>query len=181
MANKPGGLRWGCWVALVIFLGGMAAAIIVPVRMKRSLSTNEGGAIGDLRMVSMGEAAYQTVNHDLYESRPECLVQPANCIPGYDGPSFLDPNVFAGPSKGGYIRELHGGSPPPSPVPGTSPSSVRGFAVTAVPVAGGEGRSICVDTSGVVCTLEGGTRELLLEHTTSDPGIRCAAACLVLK
>jgi hypothetical protein len=181
MANKPGGLRWGCWVALVIFLGGMAAAIILPSRLARRVSTNEGAAIGDLRSVSSGEAAYQAVNHDLYESRPECLVRPATCVPGYDGPSFLDPNLFAGPSKWGYVRELHGGSRPAPPVPGTSPSSVRGFAVTAVPVAGGEGRSICVDTSGVVCTIEGGTREQLLEHTASDPGIRCAPACLVLK
>lgn len=53
------------------------------------IRANEAATIASIRTIISAQAAYQSANQGLYESRLECLSDPMNCIPGYKGPPFL--------------------------------------------------------------------------------------------
>lgn len=161
---------------LVAFIG-IIAAIAIPSLLRARVSANEAGAIGDLRTVVSAQAAYQASNRGFYEGRGECLSRPAECIPGYSGPSFLDPMTLTSP-KNGYVRELRPGTPIEPGVTGVSPTSTNGFAIIAYPaVAGKTGiRSFCADASGRVCSMTGDA-SALVEEDAQAGGVRCSTSC----
>jgi hypothetical protein len=88
----------------------------------------------------------------------ECLHRPADCIPGYAGPRFLDER-FLEPTSYGFLWEFYPG--PPAPLEfttswGASPSSMESFAFVSIPIATGAGyRSHCVDVNGAICGTAG--------------------------
>lgn len=164
-------------VALVGCAGiGIIAAIAIPSLLRARVSANEAGAIGDIRSVISAEAAYASSNAGYYDTL-ECLGTPAGCIPGYSGPTFLDPPLATGMDKNGYKRRFHPGAPP-SEEGGSqrSPSSMSTFAYTVVPIQPGRTgvRGFCGDSSGKICyTLDG-----------SEPPVEngeCAQTCQMLR
>lgn len=152
---------------------GMIAAIAIPSLLRARVSANEAGAIGNVRTVVSAQAAYQSVNSGFYDGRWECLSQPQGCISGYNGPTFLDGEMFERP-RHGYVHELHGGAR----AAGLSPSSTETFAVLAYPAEPGKTgvRAFCGDASGRVCALSGGSRDQLLEAAPGQ-AVRCAEQC----
>jgi uncharacterized membrane protein YhaH (DUF805 family) len=152
---------------------GMIAAIAIPSLLRARVSANEAGAIGNVRTVVSAQAAYQSVNGGFYDGRWECLSRPQGCISGYNGPTFLDGEMFERP-RYGYVHELHGGAR----AAGLSPSSTETFAVLAYPVEPGKTgvRAFCGDASGRVCAVSGGAREQLLEAAPGQ-AVRCAEEC----
>lgn len=139
---------------LVIPVIGIVAAIAIPSLLRARVSANEAAAIGDIRTVISGEAAYQSTNAGQYDSL-ECLAAPSRCIPGYpaNGPVFVDPALLQS-EKSGYRRSFHPGSPPDAGGGGaSSPSSLKSFAFVAEPINFGQTgvRAFCGDDTGVVC------------------------------
>lgn len=162
-----------CLAVLAIPAIGIIAAIAIPSLLRARVSANESAAIGDVRTVISGQAAYQSVNRaNMYAGRAECLWQPSRCNAGYEGPTFVDASVFQSP-KGGYNRELVGG-------PGGEPH-VAEFAFIALPATPGQTgvRSFCGDATGRVCAMQVGMREALVEQTPS--GAKCSAICTDLR
>jgi hypothetical protein len=130
---------------------GIVAAIAIPSLLRGRMNANEATAIVDLRTVITGEASYAATT-GAYDT-VECLTVPANCISGYQGPTFL-PAELAATLKAGYIREFHAGPPAvPSTGQQLSPSSMSSFAYVLVPMTRGQTgvRSFCGDSSGVIC------------------------------
>ncbi len=147
-----GGIVTGALSAVIIFPIAIIAAIAVPNLLRARMMANESAAVGDIRTIISAEMTYASVNGGFYDT-PRCLARPGGCLPGYTGPVFVDELLGSLAVKNGYQRRFH---PGPSAVgsPGAlSPSSLTGFAYTAVPVkAGNTGRrSFCGDASGVVC------------------------------
>jgi len=140
---------------LAIPLIGIIAAIAIPSLLRARVSANESSAIGDIRTVISGEAAYQSSNAGLYDTL-ECLHVPSRCIPSYppNGPTFIDSQLTQS-LKGGYRRSFHPGPAADPAGRGTSysPSSVTSFAYVAEPANVGQTgvRAFCGDASGMVC------------------------------
>ena len=109
----------------------------------------ESAALGDLRTMVSAQAAYAGANGAAY-GPPECLVRPAECLPGYQGAAVLDP-VFLRPVRAGYLHVFLAG-PPPSP---PRPRSYASWAYLALPVDPGHsgGRGFCANESGEVLVL----------------------------
>jgi type IV pilus assembly protein PilA len=134
---------------------GIIAAIAIPSLLRARISANESMAIGNLRTVISGEAAYQSANAGYYDV-PQCLYTPSQCL-GSNAPgmAFLDQEsvVFDVP-KGGYVLQFHGG-PAPADTSAVSPSSLEAFAVTAEPASPQQTgvRSFCGDSRGIVCVM----------------------------
>jgi hypothetical protein len=124
---------------------GTVAAIAIPSLMRARQSANESAAIGDLRTVISGQAAYQSANGGQFGDLA-CLSAPATCIKGYSGPSFLGTDLTSLADKSGYRRAFHPGRR------GTRARSLQGFAYTAVPVEPGKtgSRSFCGEASGLI-------------------------------
>src|ERR1700741_5090829 len=96
---------------IVVAIIGIIAAIAIPSLLRARVSANESSAIGDIRTVISGEAAYQSANGNYYDTL-QCLGTPASCIPGYTGPEFVDATLSTGVDKSGYKRTFHPGAPP---------------------------------------------------------------------
>ena len=144
---------------LLVIPIGIIAAIAIPSLLRARTSANEAATIGDIRTVVSAEAAYQSSSNGWY-GPPECLARPAECIPAYDGPTFLDPQMASLAVKSGYRRAFHGrpamsagadGSAPP-------PRALEGWAYVADPVTPGQTgvRSFCGDASGRICAVPSG-------------------------
>ena len=150
---------------------GIIAAIAIPSLLRARVSANEAAAIGDVRTVISAQAAYQASHPaNLYAGRAECLTEPVRCIPGYDGPSFVDAALFQ-PARSGYRRELVGNG---------AEAGVGAFAFIALPFQEGRTgiRSFCGDATGIVCATTAGAKQSLLEPT--DGGVKCSSACTPL-
>ncbi len=142
---------------------GIVAAIAIPSLLRARVSANEAATIGDTRTVISAEAAYQSANSGYYGTLT-CLATPSGCIPGYQGPTFLDSTLAreAPYTKQGYLRQWH-----ETPAAGSaSPGSLDKFCYGARPaVANKTGvRSFGGDSSGIIgqstsstqcCTAEG--------------------------
>ncbi len=88
---------------IVVAIIGIIAAIAIPSLLRARMSANEAAMIGDARTVISAQAAYHSANSAFYGLLP-CLTVPV-CIPGYVGPSFLDPALAqASTTKLGYAR-----------------------------------------------------------------------------
>jgi len=156
-------------------VGGIIAAIAIPSLLRARVSANEAGAIGDTRAVISSEVTYAGANNGYYDSL-ECLANPGGCIPGYQGPSMLGPELVA-TEKMGYRRTLHLGVPPVGQDPSAriSPTSVVSFAYVSVPIQQNRTgmRGFCGDDSGRICVTTNG-----IEPRVEDG--RCADPCNVL-
>ena len=175
-ADSP---RAAWWAVTAVALGGALLAVLaMRVVQGFRIPSNEVGALGLMRDLVSTEYAYSESNHQLFESRLECLLDAPACIAGYTGPPVLDPGVMD--TDGGYRIELHGGGPPARQVAGTSASSTESFAFTACPLKPGRTgrRSFCDDSTGRVCEVPRGCTDVLLER--SSAGIRCAPSCRTL-
>jgi len=139
---------------MVVVVIGIIAAIAIPSLLRARISANESMAIGNLRTVISGEAAYQSVNGGFYDV-PACLYAPDQCL-GSNAPgmAFLDrESVVFDVQKSGYVLQFHGG-PAPADTSAVSPSSLEAFAVTAEPASPQTGvRSFCGDSRGIVCVM----------------------------
>jgi len=159
---------------VAVLFNGIVAAIALPGLLRARVSANEAAAIVDLKRTVSGELAYAELN-DRYFDTPECLMSPAECIPGYphDGPVFLSEQVFR--LKLGYQREFHPGPPAGERDIGSanlSPSSIQSFALVAYPSKHGLTgvRSFCFDSVGNVCLTTDGS----IPHVSSG---RCYSDC----
>lgn len=169
-------------VVLVVFVLLVIAWLVLPGPHGTPINRWESATVGDVRSVVSAQAAYASANGGFYEGRPECLVTPARCIPGYaeSAPTFLDPRLAqAHDVKAGYRRVFHPG-PPPDPrevkTAGASASSVTSFAVTAAPVRPNHTgvRWFCGDSEGRLCVTAGGAA------VPVENGL-CAKSCQVLQ
>lgn len=115
---------------------------------KARVSANESAAVGDVRTVISGQAAYQSSFSHYGELR--CLAQPKICNPDYESSVFIDEELAGLKDKNGYKRSFHAG--------GRSGEGFDAFAYVAVPVKAGESgqRSFCGDDTGMVCQNDAG-------------------------
>jgi hypothetical protein len=144
-------------VIVAVFSVGIVAAIAIPSLLRARVSANEAATIGDLRTMVSAQAAYTSANGGFHD-RPQCLVRPVDCIPGYPGtaPTFLDPTLFSSELRHGYRFRFVPGPEAPSEVMQrgeVSPSSLAGFAYVAEPAQPGQTgvRAFCAEASGVIC------------------------------
>jgi hypothetical protein len=147
----------------LIFAGTLVVAgavIVIPSFRRARMSGGERPVIGDTRTVISAQAAYAASNGGYFAGHLECLESPASCLPGYTGPTFLDPVLAGARTKAGYERRLV-----PS-LPATAEEiargklgkgSVRCYAYLSTPVEStSDARSYCGDCTGVVCWRQGG-------------------------
>lgn len=134
-------------------VGGIAAAIIIPSLLRARISANEATASKDLSTILFAESAYSRQNGGFFDE-VRCLEQPKECLKAGRGTApFLQviPNEHAG-----YIRAFHAGgraSEEQIRAGGLSPTSIRSFALTSVPISQGQTgiRSFCTDDKGRYC------------------------------
>jgi type II secretory pathway pseudopilin PulG len=161
----------------------MAAAIAIPSLLRARVAANEAAAIADVQTLISAQVAYGSANGGYFDSRLECLVTPAGCIPGHaaGGPSFLDPTLASARPRHGYRGQLTSGPAvqlPPERAGQVSPSSVQAFAYVVEPVKFGQTgvRAFCGDASGIVCfTLDGSTPR------TTPAGLCDQSSCRLLR
>ena len=138
---------------IVVAIIGIIAAIAIPSLLRARISANESGAIGDVRTVISGEAAFQSANSSFYGTIT-CLGLPTavdDCILLYPatGPSFLDPQIVLLATKSGYSRSFLNDT---TAATGTdSAGDILAFCYSASPASTQGGvRSFGGDSSGVV-------------------------------
>ncbi len=91
---------------IVVAIIGIIAAIAIPSLLRARISANEAAMIGDARTVISSEAAYHSANSAFY-GVISCLgPNTSTCMPGYNGPTFLDPVIAALVTKAGYARSF---------------------------------------------------------------------------
>ncbi len=139
----------GLSLVLAPFMIGIIAAIAIPSLLRARITANEAAAIGDIRTFISAEAAYQASANGVY-GPPECLAKPADCIPSYQGPSFIDAELASLRPKTGYKRSFVPGPP--------RGSGLEAFAVVLEPMSPGRTgvRAFCGDMTGVICSTTSG-------------------------
>jgi hypothetical protein len=174
-----GGIVAGALSLLIaIPLAGVVAAIAIPSLLRARVSANEASAIGDIRTVISGEAAYQSVNCGAY-GRLECLSNPRapGCLVNYapGAPTFLDSTLASAQPKNGYRRTFHPGAQMAGPGCPEG-SGLDTFAYTAEPITRNQTgvRAFCGDASGIICFTNDGTAP----DVTSG---HCAEGCTPLR
>jgi uncharacterized membrane protein YhaH (DUF805 family) len=152
---------------------GIIAAIAIPSLLRARVAANESMAIGDIRTVISGQAAYQSISGGFYASRLECLTRPGDCVANYTGPQMLDPGTAASP-KNGYVRQFV-----PSPLVRGSDTSTSGYAFLAYPIKVGQTgmRSFCGDSSGRICYDPQAGMDLV---ETAGTEVQCSMRCMTL-
>lgn len=127
---------------------------------------NEQATLADLLRLGSAEAAYQKAFGAW--ATPECLGNPAACVPDYSGPPvfMVDPAAFQ--ERSGYRWTFHAGEP----VKG----GIATWACVAVPVSPGTsgGRAFCLDDTGRICASPDGTAPPIEEG-------RCGGHCKTAK
>jgi Zn-dependent protease with chaperone function/type II secretory pathway pseudopilin PulG len=137
---------------VVVAVIGIIAAIAIPSLLRARVAANEAGAIGDVRTVISGEAAFESAAGN-YGSL-HCLASPSSrgCLTAYPAtaPTFLDSPIASLVAKGGYERVFVPGDASPTE---RSPGGVRTYCYSAVPVTAGQTgvRSFGGDQSGRIC------------------------------
>lgn len=134
---------------------GIIAAIAIPSLLRAKVSANESGTIGNLRTLVSAQAAYSGANGGSYEGQPRCLAIPAQCLPGYSGPAFVDEPMAAERfTRFGYVVRFFPGPAAVTDSARQSPTSVASYAWTAEPINHGRTgfRSFCADQTGVICS-----------------------------
>jgi type IV pilus assembly protein PilA len=167
-----GGIAASALSLVIVIPLGIVAAIAIPSLLRARIAANEGAAIGDIRTVISAEAAYQSASGGYYGPL-DCLGRPAECMPGYTGPTFLDPALASGGVKSGYQRTFHAGNVVALAADG-SPAprgSIESFAYVAVPMERGKTgtRGFCGDSTGRICFTTDGTPPDVVDGAC-DPG-----------
>lgn len=133
---------------IVVAIIGVIATISIPALLRARVSANEAAAIGDTRTVVSAEAAYHAASSGHYGTIT-CLSTPSGCLPGYNGPSFLDivigvPGVLL---KEGYLRSWTQTVDTDGP-----PGSVESYCYQSLPSSQGKTgvRSFGGDASGTI-------------------------------
>lgn len=151
------------WVwGLVVAVSLLILVLVLPTPHP-PISRNESLAIGDLRAIAAAEGDYAAANQGFHD-QPRCLVTPSACIPGYAASDlpFLTADSLPLGTRRGYRWSFHPG-PRAVPSPGlegrVSPTSLQGFAWTAVPERFEKTgvRAFCVDGTGAVLYSADGT------------------------
>ena len=133
-------------------------------RGRSTASDPVDSAMGDVRRVLSAQNAFMPVSQGDYAYDVACLVRPADCVPGYEGPALLD-DVFLRAERNGYRFTLRALAKPGSARLATA------FTYSAVPVTPGPGRpGFCVDDSGRVCQTGDGS-------DAGSHGDACAPSC----
>jgi type IV pilus assembly protein PilA len=95
---------------IVVAIIGIIAAIAIPSLLRARVTANEAAAIGDTRTVISAEAAFHSTFGGNYGDLT-CLSTPTGCGAGTypaTAPTFLDPALGLGGTKGGYTRSMIG-------------------------------------------------------------------------
>lgn len=149
---------WGLAVAVSLLI-----LVIVLPAPHPPISRNESSAIGDLRTVLAVEGDYAAANQGFYD-QPRCLVTPSTCIPGQAAAGLFPLSADSVPlgTRRGYRWSFHPGPKAvASPELGgrVSPTSLQGFAWTAVPERFEKTgvRAFCVDDRGAIFYSADGT------------------------
>lgn len=142
----------GASLLVVVAIIGIIAAIAIPSLLRARVSANESMAIGAVRSVVSAETAYAQAA-GLFGPMP-CLVSPARCLAGYQGPVFLSEEMAA-ETRGGYRYTLR------------VPDNGQSFTFLAEPVEQNRTgvRTFCADQSGIVCA---GTEPGLADASVSS-------------
>jgi NCS1 family nucleobase:cation symporter-1 len=115
---------------------------------------SDAWAIADVRAVVAAEAGYQSLNNGAYD-RLECVVQPADCVPGVPpGEMFLQKKRGVLTARKGYRPRFDAG-PHFDAGAQASKTSLESYAYWMIPEPGRPGRTFCGDGSGVICTMSG--------------------------
>lgn len=139
-------------VVAFIPIVGIVAAIAIPSLLRARIAANEASVIGDIRTILSAEAAYQASNSGPYGTIT-CLSTPSGCLPGYNGPPFLDASL-AQPQATvrGYVRRW-------SEVPASrgARGSIELFCYSATPAQPNQTgvRSFGGDSSGLIGVASG--------------------------
>lgn len=133
---------------IVVAIIGIIAAVAIPSLLRARISANEAGAIGDIRTVVSAEAAYHSSNSAFY-GVISCLGPGVStCLPGYSGPTFLDPVLASLTTKSGYSRSF---APEISNIPPGLIGAANNYCYQASPASSQGGvRSFSGDSSAVV-------------------------------
>jgi prepilin-type N-terminal cleavage/methylation domain-containing protein len=138
---------------IVVAIIGIIAAIAIPSLLRARIAANETAAIGDTRAVITAEHAYAASNAAAY-GMLSCLGQPPACGFAPTTTAFLDSNIAALNTKGGYNRSFEpGGVGAGTPDPG-----LNTFVYFAIPtvVAQTGSRGFGGDNSGMICADQNG-------------------------
>jgi hypothetical protein len=140
---------------LLIPVPGIMAAIAIPSLVRADVSANERASVDRIRSVISAEAGYQLANEGWYD-KLDCLVTPQKCIPGYDGPRFLDAKATGETGNGYRFTFVPGPAATVDPAV-ASASSLTSFALLAEPEKRDETgvRSFCGDSTGRMCSTTG--------------------------
>jgi type IV pilus assembly protein PilA len=131
---------------IVIAIIGIIAAIAIPSLLRARMSANEAAMIGDTRTVISAEAAYHSANSGFY-GMLNCL-NPV-CIPGYNGPTFVDLAIANAVTKHGYSRSFT--AEPAGGGANGIPGAVNTYCYQSSPSSSSGGvRSFAGDISGIV-------------------------------
>ena len=165
---------------IVVAIISIIAAIAIPALLRARIAANESAAIGDMRTVISGGAAYNVANGGFYDNNLACLTAPfSGCIPGYpvNTPNFLDSQLTSLLAKGGYNRSYLGGSAPVGlNTVISSATSVTSYVYWATPSIGGQTgiRGFAADASGLICFSPTGDPALTTGSIALDsPGVAC--------
>lgn len=153
------------------------AAIAIPSLLRARANANEAAALRDVKAFAVAEGIYRGTSGGTY-GPPECLADPAVCLPEHEGPGLIDAELASRSVASGYRRTFHPG--PPASAADSAPGSpfatgrLSGFAYTAVPVEKGRtgNRAFCADGSGRVCAAPSG--EMDASSGACPPAPECA-------
>jgi len=165
-ATETRRIRLGCTVAV---LGFIVIAIAVPGTVHGPRW--ESRAIGDIRTVISAQEAFRSSSGWGFATL-ECLAAPPTCLPGYSGPTFMDPTLLKA-ERQLYVFTFHPGPVvPPSakdaPYPGAR--LLSRYAYTAVPTDTDYAQtSFCGDDTGRVCRAEPGRELKVTDARCPDP------------
>ena len=139
---------------IVVAIIGILAAVAIPGLVRAKAAANEAGAIGDLKAVGAGEAAYASANGSAYGSLA-CLNNPPTCGFPAGTNSFIDISLASLLPKHGYARSFLAGNP----AAGTPDPGLEKFVYTAVPMTLGVSgiRGFAVDAKYRICQTSDGT------------------------
>ena len=148
---KRSGMPWWAWTGIILFLlvvvGGIFSAIMIPGLVQARVSGNEASAIGYLHAVSSAEALAASLNKD-YFLPPACLEAPSTCPPAISPTPLL-----AQRATDAYGTIFTVGAVPTADEiskAGVSPRSMKSWTLVAVPREPGVTgvRVFCADSNG---------------------------------
>ena len=159
----------GGWLLMKVIEDKTWAEMVASLAASRR-SLVESVQMGDIQTVMGAQRVYKSVVN-AYAPTLACLVHPADCIPGYGGPSeFLAAGLAEGADRTGYHRTFH----PGRTVGTTKARAVQTWAYTAVPTSAGDrARAFCGDHTGVVCASSDGTMPVINDGT-------CPKTCMAV-